>query len=136
MCIRDRFTAPNGDTDEFMLYVAQVERQIGEWLVIAGYAGEHVVEDRGAPLFMPERGMTRSVIARASYTIDSRRTASAETAIRQGGEGFYAKGELSQSRGRHWRVTVTAALLRGTPGDFIGQFRTNSHFAASLRYSF
>ena len=93
-------------------------------------------EDRGAPLFMPERGMTRSVIARASYTIDPRRSAAAELAVRQDGGGLYARGEFSRAQGQHWRLTIAAVLLRGAPADFIGQFRRNSHLLASLRYSF
>lgn len=130
------FTAPDANTDEFVLYVVQLERQLGEWLLVGGYAGEIVTERRGVPLFMPERGMTRSIIGRAAYTIDPRRTASVEAAVRQDGAGLYAKGEVSETRGQHWRMTMSAVLLRGESHDFVGQFRRNSHLAASLRYSF
>jgi hypothetical protein len=130
------FTAPDADSDEFALYVVQVERQVGEWLLIGGYADEVTTEDRGIPLFMPERGMTRAFIGKASVTIDSRRSASAEAAIRRDGAGVYVKGELSQAYGQHWRATVAGVVLRGEAGDFIGQFHRNSHALASLRYSF
>ena len=80
--------------------------------------------------------MTRSLIGRASYTIDSSRSAAIETAIRQSGHGVYAKLEYSQARGNHWRATVTAALIRGRADDFLGQFRRNSHVSLALRYSF
>lgn len=130
------FTAPDANTDEFALYVVQIERQTGEWLLIGGYAGEIVTADRGVPVFMPERGMTRAIIGKASYTIDPRRSASAEAAVRQNGAGFYVKGEGSETYGQHWRVTVAAVLLRGEETDFVGQFRRNSHVLASLRYSF
>lgn len=130
------FTAPHGDTDEFVLYVLQAERQIGEWLLIGGYAGEAVTAERGVPMFMPERGMTRSVIGKASLTIDARRSVSAEAALRQDGAGVYLKGEASETYGQHWRATVAAVLLRGGQTDFIGQFQRNSHVLTSVRYSF
>ena len=34
------FTSSSATTDEYVLYVVQLERQTGEWLFVAGYAGE------------------------------------------------------------------------------------------------
>jgi putative ABC transport system ATP-binding protein len=50
--------------------------------------------------------------------------------------GLYAKGEYSQARGEHWRMTVSGAIIRGEPDDFLGQYRLNSHIGLALRYSF
>src|SRR5204863_6509371 len=36
------FTSSSPQTDEYVLYVVQVERQAGEWLWVAGYVGEAV----------------------------------------------------------------------------------------------
>ena len=119
-----------------MLYVLQLERQTGEWLLVGGYAGEVVTDRRSTETFAPDRGLTHAVVGRASLTIDSNRSVAAEGAVRENGGGFYAKGEYSQARGLHWRMTIAGAALRGDPEDFLGQYRPNSHLTLSVRYSF
>lgn len=130
------FTSSTQTSDEYVLYVAQIERQTGEWLLVGGYAGEVVTARRSSLTFAPDRGTARTILGRASYTIDVNRTAAVEVAIRQNGHGLYVKGEFSQARGQHWRATVAGALIRGAPDDFLGQYRRNSHVGLSLRYSF
>ena len=130
------FTSTTPATDEYVLYVIQLERQTGEWLLVGGYAGEAVTRSRALLTFAPDRGTARSFIGRASYTIDPNRSAALEAAVRQDGRGVYVKGEFSRAAGQHWRTTVTGALIRGEPDDFLGQYRRNSHVAMSLRYSF
>ena len=130
------FDSPDRRSDEFVLYVVQVERQTGEWLLLAGYAGEAMTERRTAMAFAPDRGLTRALVGRVSYTIDTNRSAAFETALRQNGRGAYAKGEYSQARGQHWRVTVAGVAIGGRQDDFLGQYRRNSHLTLSLRYSF
>ncbi len=129
-------TTSTPGTDEYVLYVVQFERQTGEWLFVGGYAGEAVTERRAQVNFAPDRGLTRSVLARASYTIDANRSVAFETAVRQTGRGAYVKGEFSQARGAHWRATLAGVLVRGRADDFLGQFRLNSHLSVALRYSF
>ena len=124
------------DSDNYLLYVVQLERQSGEWTFVGGYAGEAVTKHRARLAFAPDRGLTRSIVARAAYTIDANRNAGVEAAIRQNGQGAYVKAEYSQARGQHWRATATGALIRGEPDDFLGQYRRNSHVTVSLRYSF
>ena len=104
--------------------------------MFGGYAGEVVTTHGGAATFSPDRGTARTILGRASYTIDVNRSAAAEGAVRQDGRGLYLKGEYSQARGRHWRATVTGALVRGEPDDFLGQYRLNSHVTVGVRYSF
>jgi hypothetical protein len=119
-----------------VLYVVQAERQTGEWFLVGGYAGEHVTERRALGTFAPDRGLTRAIVGRASYTIDVNRSASLEAAIRQNGDGAYLKAEYSQAAHGHWRTTVSGSLVSGDAGDFIGQYRRNSHVRLALRYSF
>jgi len=130
------FTSTTPRTDEYVLYVIQIERQTGEWSFVGGYAGDHVTTRQAPAPFAPDRGLTRALIGRASYTLDVNRSVAVETAIRQNGAGGYLKAEYSQARGGHWRATVSGALLRGDAGDFIGQYRLNSHLTLALRYSF
>jgi hypothetical protein len=130
------FSSSTPASDEYVLYVLQLERQAGEWLFVGGYAGEVVTARRVALSFAPDRGTSRSVVGRASYTIDANRGVAFEGAVRQNGRGLYAKGEYSQARGEHWRMTVSGAIIRGEPDDFLGQYRLNSHIALALRYSF
>ncbi|OFW27856.1 MAG: hypothetical protein A3H97_23690, partial [Acidobacteria bacterium RIFCSPLOWO2_02_FULL_65_29] len=115
------FTSSTPTSDEYVLYVAQLERQTGEWLLVGGYAGEVVTARRSSLMFAPDRGTARTILGRASYTIDVNRTAAVEAAVRQNGDGLYVKGEYSQARGQHWRATLTGALIRGEPDDFLGQ---------------
>jgi hypothetical protein len=129
-------TSKTPGADEYLLYVMQLERQAGEWLLVGGYAGEIVTRRRAALTFAPDRGLARSVVGRASCTIDPNRTVAFEGAVRQNGRGAWAKAEYSQARGAHWRATVAGALLRGDPNDFLGQYRRNSHARLVLRYSF
>jgi hypothetical protein len=130
------FTSSNPASDEYVLYVLQLERQTGEWLFVGGYAGEVVTARRAALSFAPDRGTSRSIVGRAAYTIDTNRSVALDGAVRQNGRGLYVKGEYSQARGEHWRVTASGVLIRGEPGDFLGQYRLNSHIALALRYSF
>ena len=130
------FTTTTAATDEYVLFVVQLERQTGEWVLVGGYAGEVVTANRATLAFAPDRGLTKSVIGRASYTIDPNRSLAFETAIRQTLSGAYFKAEYSQAYGQHWRATASAALIRGEPDDFLGQYRLNSYGSVVLRYSF
>lgn len=130
------FTSPSADTDEYVIYVAQLERQSGEWLFIGGYAGEAVARSRSAVAFAPDRGLTRSIVASASYTIDVSQSLALESAVRDNGDGAYLKGEYSEAHGQHLRATIAGVLVRGDAGDFLGQFRRNSHVSLTVRYSF
>lgn len=130
------FTTSTASSDEYVLYVVQVERQLGEWLVIGGYAGEVVTVRRAPGTFAPDRGMTKSFVGRASYTIDPARSMALEAAVRDNLDGVYAKAEYSQAHGDHWRTTATAVVLQGKASDFFGQFRRNAHATVGVRYSF
>ncbi len=126
--------APAGD--DYVLYVLQLERQSGEWVFVGGYAGEAVTSRRTVATFAPDRGLTKSIVARAAYTIDPRRGVAFEGAVRQDGAGVYAKAEYSETRGQHWRLTITGIGIGGDADDFLGQYHDNSHLAIALRYSF
>ena len=123
-------------TDDYVLYVVQLERQKGEWVFVGGYAGEAVTRSGSSRAFAPDRGLSRAFVARASYTLDPNRTVAFEGAARQRGEGVYARGEYSQAHGQHWRVTAAAVVIGGETDDFLGQYRRNSHATLTLRYSF
>ena len=118
------------------LYVAEVERQAGEWLLTAGYAGKLGNPDRMPVSFDPERGLAGSIVGRASYTIDPQRSFVAELAVRQNGDGLYVKAEYSHALGQHWRASATGVYLSGREEDFLGQFRRNSHATIGLRFNF
>jgi hypothetical protein len=105
-------------------------------LFIGGYAGDVTTKAGAAAAFSPDRGTARSIIGRASYTIDANRSATMETAVRQNGRGAYLKTEYSQAHGDHWRATVSGTLLGGQADDFLGQYRRNSNVSLALRYSF
>jgi hypothetical protein len=130
------FTSPSSGNEEYVIYVAEIERQTGEWLLDVGYIGDAVTRSGTSFPFAPDRGIARSIIGRASYTVDPRRTVAIEGAVRQGGEGFYVKGEYSEAWGQHWRLTLTGVGLAGQSDDFLGQYSRNSHGAAALRFSF
>ena len=132
------FTSPASGvrSDDYVLYVLQLERQSGEWVFVGGYAGEAVTERRAAVTFSPDRGMAQSLVGRAAYTIDPRRSLAFESAVRRAADGVYGKAEYSEARGNHWRATVTGVVIAGHSDDFLGQYRRNSHIAAAVRYSF
>lgn len=130
------FGSSTRTADEYVLYVVQLERQVGEWVFVGGYAGENVTARRSTLTFAPDRGLTRAVLARAAYTIDPNRSVALETAVRQDGDGMWLKGEYSQTFGQHWRATAGFAWIRGAASDFLGQYRRNSHTFVTMRYSF
>ena len=129
-------TSDTPGTDDYVLYVIQLERQSGEWQFVGGYAGEVVTEQRAALTFAPDRGLTRAIVARAAYTIGPTRSVGIEGAVRQNGRGVYSKVEYSQAYGQHWRGTVSGILIGGHSDDFLGQYHDNSNIVATLRYSF
>src|SRR5262245_45349953 len=130
------FTSKNPQSDEYLLWVMQLERQAGEWSFIGGYAGQAITEHGAALSFSPVRGSTRAFVGRAGYTIDTNRSVSIEGVVRQNGRGMYLKPEYTQSIGQHWRVKSGFVWMRGSDGDFLGQYRRNSHVLLGLRYSF
>jgi hypothetical protein len=123
-------------TDDYVLYVLQLERQSGEWVFVGGYAGEAVIRSRTSLTFAPDRGLSRAIVGRASYTLDPNRSVAFEGAARQDGHGVYLKAEYSQARGQHWRTTLAAVAIGGRADDFLGQYRRNSNATLTLRYSF
>jgi len=131
------FTSSDNRADEFGLYVLQLERQSGEWFFVGGYAGEVVTrEGTQSADFAPDRGLSRTFLGRAGYTIDANRSIALEAAARQNGKGTWTKVEYSQAMGQHWRVTLNLTLIRGDIADFLGQYRRNSHALLLLRYSY
>lgn len=130
------FTSTTRTEDEYALYVVQVERQAGEWFFIGGYAGQVISEHRSLYDFEPDRGLTSAFLGHAGYTIDTNRSVSLETAVRQNGQGVWVRLEYSQAFGAHWRATAAFNLIRGDQSDFLGQYRRNSHALLALRYSF
>jgi hypothetical protein len=129
-------TSRSTATDEYMLYVVQLERQTGEWLLVGGYAGEIVTDRRSAVVFAPDRGLAGSFVGRASYTIDSNRSLVFEAAVRQTLAGAYWKAEYSQAYGQHWRATLDGVVIEGHQTDFLGQYHRNSHVSLGIRCSF
>jgi hypothetical protein len=130
------FRSNTPQADEYALYVIQLERKSSEWSFVGGYAGEAVTRRRTQPNFAPDRGLARAFFGRASYDIDVNRSIELETAVRENGKGLWLKSEYSEAWGQNWRGTVGFTLLRGAPTDFLGQYRRNSFFNLSLRYSF
>lgn len=130
------FASPDERAGEHVLYVIQAERQVSEWSLMGGYAGEIVTVRRATLDFAPDRGLTRAFIGRGSYTIDPTRSLAIEAAQRRNGAGTWVRGEYSQAAGVHWRATVAATVLAGSDKDFLGQYRRNSHLNLTLRYSF
>lgn len=128
------FSSPTPDTDQYALYVLQLERQVKEWSFVGGYAGE-VLTKAGNPLeFQPEEGFARSFVGRAAWTIDPRRSLAISAAVRAGGS--FTRFEYSQTYGQHWRATAGLAWIRGDMNDFIGEFHRNSYASLAVRYSF
>ncbi len=130
------YTSPAKQQDEYVLYVAQMERQIRELRLGVGYAGELVTAHGKALEFPGERGFARAVIVHARYTLDSNRALTLDAFVRQNGRSSLIRPGYSQSFGDHWRATIGFAWLRGEQNDFLGQYHRNSFGIAELRYSF
>ena len=131
------FTTRQAQTDEYLLYVIQLERQQGNWVLVGGYAGEVVTNATGNPLqFSPERGFARSFLGRADYTISATKNLAFTGAARQNGAGTWLRFEYSQMYGRHWRATGGLTWIHGDDFDFLGQYHRNSYASLALRYSF
>src|SRR5207244_3864850 len=67
-------TSSTPQSDEYVLYVFQLERQTGEWSLVGGYAGQAITQHRDTLGFSPVRGFTRAFVAHAAYTIDVNRS--------------------------------------------------------------
>lgn len=131
------FTSPDTRADQYVQYVLQVERHSGEWTLAGGYAGERLTKTGSRTAgFAPDRGLTKTFLGTARFTIDANRSLAFESSVRQSGDGLYARAEYSQAFGPHWRATTKFNLIRGKPADFIGQYRRNSHAMLIVRYSF
>ena len=131
------FTTEHSQTDEYLLYVVQLERQQGDWIFVGGYAGEVVTNATNNPLqFSPERGFARSFLGRSEYTISPTKSLAITGAARQNGKGTWLRFEYSQMYGRHWRATAGVTWIHGDATGFLGQYHRNSYAGLALRYSF
>ncbi len=130
------FSSPTQQEDEYVLYVVQLERQIGELTLLGGYAGEVVTAHANSSQISPERGFARAFLGRASYQIDPNQSLSLDMDVRQNGQGSLLRLEYSRLLGQHWRATAGFLWLRGDEGDFLGQYHRNSFGILALRYSF
>ena len=130
------FTSSTKTADEYFQYVVQVERQSGEWSFVGGYAGEVVTERRNPLGFSPDRGLAKTFLGRASLTIDPSRSIAFEGAVRQNGDGSWLKSEYTQTLSAHWKAVAAFSWIHGNAGDFLGQYRKNSHAVLGVRYSF
>lgn len=122
--------------DEYVLYVLQLELQRGQWVIVGGYAGEHVTRERALTTFAPDRGLSRSIVARISRTIGSNRSFDIEGVVRETGRGAYGRARYSHGFGRHWRITLSVVGIGGQEDDFLGQYHLNSHSVLAVRFSF
>jgi len=130
------YTSPDKQQDEYVIYVIQFERQIKEFAIVAGYAGDAVTSYTPGLQFSPELGFARAVLAHTQYTIDSTRTVAGDAVVRQNGQGSLLRTTYSQTIGQHWRVTTGFVWIRGNTNDFLGQYHRNSYGLLTLRYSF
>ena len=124
------------ESDDLVLYVVQLERQVGELNLVAGYAGEAILTRRSQFEFAPDRGITRAFVARVGYTIGPTSDIAVESVLRWNLRGVWVKGQYSRAIDEHWRASLAGAVIGGRADDFIGQYRRNSHLLATLRYSF
>jgi hypothetical protein len=129
------YASKDSFADNYALYVLQLERTVGEWTFVGGYAGEVVTNRRTLVNFAPDRGLARAFVARASYSIDSDRSIAGEAAIRENGAGIWLKSEYIESLSAHWQARVSLTLIRGRSDDFLGQYQKNSHVIVGMRYS-
>lgn len=121
--------------EEYVLYVAQLERFIGEWALVGGYAGSHTTRAPASPLqFAPDRGIAKSFIGRVGYTINANRSWAVESVVRA--QGSFVRFEYTHASGQHWRTVAGATWIRGDVTDFLGQYRRNSYSSLAIRYSF
>jgi hypothetical protein len=127
-------TAPRSDT--YLLWVMQLERQIRQWVIAAGYAGQTVFDQRYPIYFDPERGLTKTLLAKAVYNLDAPTSVSIETAIRQNGQGVWSTVEYSRQLATHWRLIGGITVIAGSRDDFLGEYRHNSFGMLKIRYSF
>lgn len=128
-------TSSTEGAEEYALYVIQLERFVGEWSFVGGFAGRNITRAAANPLqFAADRGFAQSFVGRAGYTIDVNRSAAVEAAVRAGGS--FVRFEYSQAAGQHWRITATVAWIRGDMDDFLGQYNRNSYASLAVRYSF
>ena len=102
------------------LYVVQArasDRRMAVRRRLRGRSGRRSVARSST--FAPDRGLTRSIVARASLhdrhepQRRGRRRRSARTAT------ALPEGRIFQARGQHWRTTVAGALIRGSADDFL-----------------
>ena len=129
------FTSSTSGAQDYVLYVIQLERQVKEWSLVGGYAGEAVRGGAASPLsFTPDRGFAKSFVGQATLTIDVNRSLNLEAAVRAAGS--FVRLEYSQALGEHWRVTPGIAWIRGDMTDFLGQYHRNSYASLAVRYSF
>jgi hypothetical protein len=144
------FTSRTPEADQYGIYVLQLERQAGEWLLVGGYAGDFLTRSGVAPAlasgpgvppqvevpFAADRGLARAFLGRASLSLDVNSSLAFQAAVRRSGDAVWLQAQYSRACGGHVRATLEGNLIRGSATDFLGQYRRNSNVNLALRYSF
>jgi len=123
-------------SDNYVLWVAQLERQYRQWIFVGGYAGQTIVEQHDPLYFDPERELTKSILAKATYNVDAPTSVSLSTVTRQDGRGTWITAEYTRRLAAHWRFIVGVTGIAGVRNDFLGEYRRNSFGVLRVRYSF
>jgi hypothetical protein len=123
-------------SDSYVLWVAQLERQVRQWVFAGGYAGQTIFDQRYPIYFDPDRGLTKTILAKAVYNLDAPTSITFQTATRQNGNGTWSSAEYSRQVAEHWRVIAGINVISGIPSDFLGEYRRNLFLLLKVRYSF
>ena len=125
------YTSPDKQQDEYVIYVIQFERQIKEFSIVAGYAGDAVTSYTPGLQFSPELGFARAILAHAQYTIDSTRSVATDAAIRQNGQGSWLRTSLFAKHrptlARNHRIRLDSRRSLGFPGPIPSQLLRAAH---------
>jgi hypothetical protein len=120
---------------DHLLFVIGVDKNWGDWSIIAQYAGQKVNDRFANAAIFPDLGVRSTLICRVERTLGSSRSFEMKGALRLLDGDFFVQPLYSMVLSNSWRVKLGATIFAGSRFGYLGQFRDSSHLNLQLIYS-
>lgn len=120
---------------DHLLFIIGVDKNWGDWFIIAQYAGQKVNGNLANTAVFPDLGLRSTLICRAERALGPSRSFEIKGALRLLDGDFFLQPLYSVALSNSWKIKLGAAIFAGARDSYLGQFRDNSHLNLQLTYA-
>ena len=119
-----------------LFYIVGLDRAWREWLLVVEYA-DWVGKD--VSVFAerrPDLGLKRTILVGITRPVGPRQRVELRGAVSLRDKDFLVRPLYSRALTDHWRLELSATLVVGSSGSYLGQYAENDAAEVRLRYAF